>query len=203
MTPKPLVLRDKFKEATAQEIMNAAEAELAEHGLANTSISAIANRAGVSVGTIYNYFKDKEVLLSTLIAERRQQFGVHFEKAMETHKALPFERHLEEIVNAVFEIFETQRNFLRIILENEKPMGVKGVRAKRPLLQFIDRFRPLADKGVESGLLSPQDADLYASALAALIRSVMIERLNDTTRPFKDATPFVLRMFLDGARRRS
>jgi hypothetical protein len=35
------------------------------------------------------------------------------------------------------------------------------------------------------------------------MRGVMIERIADRSRPFSEATPFVLRIFLDGARRRT
>lgn len=204
MPAKPTLLRDKRKEATAQEILAAAEAELAEHGLAATAMSAIARRAGVAVGTLYNYYKDKDVLLATLLAERRRQFASFLDETVAAQRTAPFEAQLERVINAVFQIFETHRDFLRIMLANEPPTLPSGRRSaeKTPAMLFIDRLRPLVATGVQMGALSPVDADLYASALAALMRGVMIERIADRSRPFSEATPFVLRIFLDGARRR-
>jgi AcrR family transcriptional regulator len=191
-----------LKEATAQEILDAAEAELAEQGLAATGMSSIAKRAGVSVGTLYNYFKDKEVLLTTLFTDRRKRFNALLDDAIAPRGTLPFEAQLETVVKAVFDTFEAHRNFLRIILANEKPASSSDTTPKSPATQFIDRLRPVTAHGVASGVLASEDADLYASALAALMRGVMIERLGDATRPFHTATPFVLRVFLDGARKR-
>jgi len=199
MSAKPLILKDKLKEVVAQQIMDAAEAEWAEQGVAATSMTAIAQRAGVSVGTLYNYFKDKEVLLATMLSTRRADFAQQFADALQKHQDEPFESCLRSMIESVFDTFENQRNFLRIVLGNEKP---KEHSSSKPtsLKHFIDRWKVITDRGVAEGLLSPEDADLYPSALASLIRGVMIQRLDDTKRPFRDATQFVLRVFLNGAR---
>jgi AcrR family transcriptional regulator len=205
---KASILREKLKEATAVEILRAAEAELAEQGLAATNMASIAKRAGVSVGTLYNYFRDKEVLLSTLLSDRKERFVTLLDDAIAKHAELPFTAQLEGVVDAVFDIFEAHRDFLRIMLSNEKPVlkSVADTRAsdsRRPGAGMLtDLLRPVTDRGVAGGLLAPADADLYPCALAAFVRAVMIERLADTTRPFRTATPFVLRVFLDGARAR-
>lgn len=200
VTAKSSLLREKLREVTTQGILLAAEAELAERGLAASSMQSIAQRAGVSVGTLYNYFKDKEILLSELLTVRRERFALLFNEAMNSYLDLPFEAQLEKIIESVFQIFETQRNFLRIVLANEQSVVPKDAKPSPPFMQFIDRFRPIVAKGVETSCLLDLDADLYASALAALIRSVMIERLSDVSRPFHEATPFVVRIFLNGAR---
>ena len=198
---KPSV-REKLKEATILEILNAAEVELAEQGFAATSMNAIAQRAGVAVGTLYNYFRDKNVLLTELVNERKDRFIRSFDEAMAANENLPFTEQLHAIINTVFGVFDTQRNYFKLILAHEIPSSASKSKSSPPaVMQFIDRFRPLVAKGVDSGFLIEQDADLYASVLAALMRSVMIERLTQTERPFSDATPFVIRMFLNGAKK--
>lgn len=200
MSDKASQLKDKLKEVVATQILDAAEAELAEHGLAAASMTGIAQRAGVSVGTLYNYFKDKDVLIVSLFANRRADLLGNLSAAVRVHEGQPFEVVLEKSIDASFEIFEERRNFLRLFLSNEKPkQNDRGA----PGTQFIERFRAITDLGIQSGVLDAADADLYPSALAALIRGVMIQRLDDTQRPFRDATPFVMRLFLEGARKRS
>jgi AcrR family transcriptional regulator len=204
MPSKPSLLRERLREATTQEILDAAEAELAEHGLAATAMSSIAKRAGVSVGTLYNYFEDKDVLLTTLLADRRKRFAALLDEALAKHESLAFDAQLEAAITAVFDLFESHRNFLRIVLGNEKPASGNdaGPPRKTPVTQFVERLRPVTTRGVKSGALAAEDADLYPAALAALLRAVMIERLADASRPFHSATPFVMRLFLDGARTR-
>ena len=47
---------------TAQQILSATEKLMAEQGLHTLSMQKIAQAAGISVGTIYIYFKNKEYL---------------------------------------------------------------------------------------------------------------------------------------------
>jgi AcrR family transcriptional regulator len=201
---KVLNLRDKIKEATAQEILTAAEWEVADNGLATTSMQAIARRAGVSVGTLYNYFKDKDVLLTSLFEDRKEQLRVNITNAMRVHESESFESQLESVIRATLEIFESQRNFLRILANDEKPpIDKKAKRPDRaPVMYYIDGFRPVIARGIESGVLDPEDADLYASTLAAVIRGAMIERITEGERPFVEAVPYIMRFFLNGARKR-
>lgn len=57
-----------------QLIMAAALGLLAERGFHGAPTSAIAARAGVGVGTIYRYFKDKDSLIHELCAAIHQRF---------------------------------------------------------------------------------------------------------------------------------
>ncbi|MGN0065492.1 MAG: TetR/AcrR family transcriptional regulator [Nocardioides sp.] len=53
----PLQARSR---ATVERILQAAEEEIGDHGLANASTTSIAARAGVSVGAVYRFFADKD-----------------------------------------------------------------------------------------------------------------------------------------------
>ena len=51
-------------------LMEEANRQILENGYCNTTIRSIASACGVGVGTVYNYFKSKEALLSRyLVAE--------------------------------------------------------------------------------------------------------------------------------------
>lgn len=55
-------------------IRNAVVAEVLHSGLAGASVARIAKRAGVSAGTIYLYFPNKEVLLQQIYLEIKAEF---------------------------------------------------------------------------------------------------------------------------------
>jgi AcrR family transcriptional regulator len=57
------------KDARPQEILEAALACFAEKGFATTRMEDIAERAGVTKGTIYLYFESKEAVFKTLVRE--------------------------------------------------------------------------------------------------------------------------------------
>ena len=56
--------------ATRTAILHAAAAEFSEHGYANTSVAQVAAAAGVSLGTVYQYFRDRADLIVVLVRGR-------------------------------------------------------------------------------------------------------------------------------------
>lgn len=58
--------RRRKKDARPAEILEAAMAEFARNGFAGTRLTDVAHRAGISHGTIYNYFDSKESLFREL-----------------------------------------------------------------------------------------------------------------------------------------
>jgi AcrR family transcriptional regulator len=56
-------LRERQSEQTREAILEAIAAELAENGLQELHIPAVARRAGVSIRTVYRYFPTRDALL--------------------------------------------------------------------------------------------------------------------------------------------
>ncbi len=79
------VMRRQPRQARSQrrveQILDAAEAEFAEAGYDNATTNAIAARAGVPIGSLYQYFPNKEVLFAGVVErytdEMRALFGQH------------------------------------------------------------------------------------------------------------------------------
>ena len=61
--------RRRRKAERPQEILEAAFAEFSSNGYAMTTLDQIAERAGVTKGTIYVYFESKEHLFITMVRE--------------------------------------------------------------------------------------------------------------------------------------
>jgi len=59
-------LRDEQKRIARDRILEALAEEIAEHGLLDLSVPAVAERADVSPRTVYNYFENKDVLVGSL-----------------------------------------------------------------------------------------------------------------------------------------
>jgi AcrR family transcriptional regulator len=64
----PAAPRQRRKDARPQELLEAALALFVEKGFAATRIEEVAQRAGVSKGTLYLYYPSKEDLLEAVIA---------------------------------------------------------------------------------------------------------------------------------------
>src|SRR6202021_95136 len=61
--------RRRRKAERPQEIIEAAFAEFSRNGYSTTTLDAIAERAGVTKGTIYVYFESKEHLFISMVRE--------------------------------------------------------------------------------------------------------------------------------------
>lgn len=59
-------------------LLDATAATIAERGLDGTTTNHIADQAGVSIGSLYQYFPDKESLVETLLARMGDQISKRF-----------------------------------------------------------------------------------------------------------------------------
>lgn len=77
--------------AMVETILEAAARILEVGGLAAFNTNAVADRAGVSVGSLYQYFPGKEALLTALIRRKRSELmaGIERERALASRKDLP------------------------------------------------------------------------------------------------------------------
>ena len=59
----------KILEHVKEQLITEAERQLREVGYAKTNIRSVAAACGIAVGTVYNYFPSKEMLVATCLAE--------------------------------------------------------------------------------------------------------------------------------------
>lgn len=60
---------DKLPPEKRARIMNTAVEEFANNGFENTSIQQIAKKSGISVGSVYKYFENKEALFTSVVQQ--------------------------------------------------------------------------------------------------------------------------------------
>ena len=57
----------KILENLRDQLLSEAKKQIAERGYSNTTIRSVASACGIAVGTVYNYFKSKDMLIATFI----------------------------------------------------------------------------------------------------------------------------------------
>ncbi|MFI8088080.1 TetR/AcrR family transcriptional regulator [Streptomyces sp. NPDC086080] len=67
--PAPLSLRQQRRAVATQEIVEAAERHLDEHGPAALSLRAVARSLGMTVQALYHYFPNRDALVTVLITK--------------------------------------------------------------------------------------------------------------------------------------
>lgn len=65
--------RQRRAEATVEAILEAAAQLVAQRGLAGFNTNAVAERAGVSIGSLYQYFPNKDAIMAALIARQHDR----------------------------------------------------------------------------------------------------------------------------------
>lgn len=59
----------KIIENLREQILIEAKKQLSEQGYEKTTIRSVAQECGIAVGTLYNYFKSKDILIASLVLE--------------------------------------------------------------------------------------------------------------------------------------
>jgi len=204
-------------------ILDGAEQVAAEVGLSAASLQAIAARAGVSVGTIYNHFTDRNELFEEVFARRRAELLATLDdvgstatatatatKEWKTTASGSFEMLLTSFVRTVLVFFDSRRAFLRIALEGgvAKAAVARSSRAASgssgpasgasSMEQLQARAERIVRAGLAEGRLRSDGAELLGPFLIAAVRAALVARI-DSPLPLGDETDRVIRLFLRGA----
>ena len=58
----------KIIQNAREQLLATAQKQIAERGYAATTIRSVAGECGLAVGTVYNYFKSKDLLIASFMA---------------------------------------------------------------------------------------------------------------------------------------
>jgi AcrR family transcriptional regulator len=197
-TKRP-TLRDRQREAAADAILDAAEDVAVERGLESSSIAAIAERAGVAVGTLYNYFPDRDGIFSALFAARRAALGPQISAAAEAAAGLPFEQRLRAFCVAIQQLFEANRRFFKLAVEIDYALPTLKVRHPALMTLFVQCLEDIMQLGVAGGLFAAENVPVFARALQGSYKAVTIWRL-ERGEPINLDAELIVDHFLAGAR---
>ncbi len=100
--------------------MEAASELLVAQGLAGITTNGIAQRAGVSVGSVYRYFADKEAIVTEIARRRRNRNATRLKHAI--GEGGPLEEVMRRIVEQFIVVGEKEFAVRRVLIE-EVPAG--------------------------------------------------------------------------------
>ncbi len=100
------------REQSINLIVETSLALFSEQGYEATSIRAIAQKAGISLGLLYNYFKSKEELLEEICKRGSADIAAFLESVSPEWQAMSgVERHIRQTIK----ILKEKRNFWKLI----------------------------------------------------------------------------------------
>ena len=201
---KPQSLRARVKEAGRATILDAAEELIAEQGLRSVRMEDIATRVGVSVGTLYNYFKDRQQLLTALFDLRGGELLALLQEELKRGQGLGYRERLGAFLRCILEYIRGHFRLFSVRFEDgmrHGPSHERDVDRHHELWTEVRRcIDHLNEEGVRQGVLRPEDTRHYAVLLLSLVRGVLVEQFRtQEPSPTDEAIALLLRTFLDGA----
>lgn len=118
-----------------QFIVDTALALMAERGVDNTSMRALADACGLNVAALYHYFPSKADLLSAVIAERQYEAQMA-EPPVAASVGTPTER-LEQILATLYEGVLLEEAVWRLVLAESCRGHAGAVDAARELIDLL------------------------------------------------------------------
>ncbi len=189
-------VRETMRETVRVAILDAAEELIAKHGLYDAALVQIAKRAGVAVGTLYNYFNDRDDLIRGLFESRRKTLLPQLLAVIKAGVELPFEPRLRQFMRELLAAYESHRSFLKVAIENEH-LKPRGSTTAQDLLAGV---RDIIAAGVREGAIAADKAELLPLVITGAIKAVIVQRLQAGGQLTDDADAIVS-ILLDGVRR--
>lgn len=189
--------REATKERNREAILAAGLEVFAERGYGEATIRDLIRASGLSTGTFYNYFPDKEAVLRALVDRSATEL-----------RAILHERRIaatgpEDFVvggfRAFFEYMTSDPTFFTLLSRNA---GAVRQMLDEPILgSVIGELASDLQDAVERGDLPAFDVELMSAAMAGAGLELAVTMLERNSVDAERASEFAGRLFLGGIER--
>jgi len=190
---------------TFDSIVQAADELLDDHDLEALSVQAIADRAGVSVGSLYQYFPTKDAIVATVIERDVERVYSVLETLFVAAVELPIGQMMGLLIRGILSTYAARTPFYRAILPEigrlERDGAIRSVasRAEELVMEAVRRSPDAVTVPEER-----RDAAAFILARVSnlLAHAVVIERSDLLTDPgFADELVHLSTAYLLGSPR--
>ncbi len=151
-----------------KELIREAAVELfARDGYHATTTDRVAHRAGVAVGTIYNYFRNKREILDYIFLSEHSKRAKIYE-GLRSDKKPPLEK-LRLMISRHFDEVAEDTDLVRVILR-EVPNASPAVRDTEGMKGFLAE---IIAEGIHSGHFRSLDPQVCATMLVGMVKAIM------------------------------
>ena len=196
-------IRAAQKEARPKEIVDAALVIFARDGFAGTRLEDVAERVGISKGTIYLYFENKEEVFKACV---RQTIGAKLQETMAM--AASYKGSTADLLREIFRRMSAQLSqpdyrtiLLLLISEGQRFPELVSFYYEEMLSPGIEGLSAIIQRGVDSGEFRDTGLAQYPMLMMSpIIASVIWNHLFSKQKSFelKDALQTHLDTMLEG-----
>lgn len=123
LSPRKLPVQARSRH-TVQSILEATAQVLVQLGYAGTTTGAVAERAGVSIGTLYQYYPNKEALVAGLIELHVREVVEMVASALHATRQASLDQMLRAVVRASLDAHRLNPALHKVLMEQVPRKGV-------------------------------------------------------------------------------
>jgi AcrR family transcriptional regulator len=202
-----LTRKERDKQLRKADIMAAAERVFALKGYHEATMQDIAHEAQYATGTVYLYFKDKEMLYFSLLEEKMRNLTAVLKD--KTAHVADAEDKLRIFIRESLNHFEKNQDFFRIFF-SERTKGQILKEGKLSRSASMQQNKELVIELIKSSqqqkiIRNDFSAAQISDILGAIFMTVIFDWLKDNSKDkskLEDTAGFILDIFLNGAGRK-
>jgi len=194
--------REREKLNHRNQILDVAIQLFSERGYRNVSMYEIATKAEFSIGTLYNFFKNKEDLYGVLMIEKAEELSRIIDEVLS--KEDDVRNIIRELIAAEARFIESNLALIRLYFTETQGSSFNFRAGFDQQLSTIDnkmikKVASALEEGIRSNVLRKIDPHHLSVALRGLISGFLFCRLEDLDRnPFEDNASLIAELFLKG-----
>ena len=201
MSDKAMDRRERTKQLHRKEILKTALELFSEKGFHNVSMQEIADKAEFAVGTLYNFFKDKEDLYKALSREKFNIFNNELSKAIDSDRD-----EVEKIRDFILvkgKVFSENIPMIKLLL-SESHVAKKNIKVcleaelRDQYDQSMLKLAKIFESGIKKGIFINYFKPYYLAILLENITSSFLHLwLEDPEKhSYNNQVDSIMRMFL-------
>lgn len=176
-------------------ILDTAADLIAEVGYEAVTTNAIAERAGISIGSLYRYFPDKDAILRALAKRHREQVRAVFDKALSEDIAyLPLSVVLDRIIDPFVELHTACPAYKHMLLGSDVSADIAA--ANEELDEEI--LRRLAEVLLLAPDMDEQRASLIARVCKEQVKGLLSLVTSSSDEQFRSQVTAEVKRMLTG-----
>ena len=183
--PRKMPKQQRSKD-TVDVILAATARVLVKEGFDRASTNRIAEQAGVSIGSLYQYFPSKEALVAALVERHIETMSQTLQAEMAAHAEAPLERTVRRMVMLMIDAHAIEPELHRVLNEQVPRVGrLHRVHEVEARMQRLARAYFERRRGeLRPGLDLDTAAFVVVQAIEALAHGAMI---HGETAPPRDS----------------
>ncbi len=183
------------KEERKREILMAALQAFSEKGFDKTTVEDIVRISGLSKGTLYWYFTNKEAIFTELVRFVFEEFGHGFEAALQQTANDPPPERLRHLLLSFTPTLDGSTDWIGLYADFFiQAWHSEALRAvfREGYQSYVELIEPIVQQGIDEGIFRPVDVELATRVLLGALDGYWFQQILE----FGEAQP-VLALYAD------